>query len=162
MSPQRRPDQSGASLLEVLVSVLVLSLGVFAVVGLQTRAVKGNHSAYQRTQAVLMTYYIVEAMRVDSAAAKALDYNSASGSTDIDSNEPITPWCSAEAITKPGLAGTNLQAWMTALKDTLGDSEDTCGAVYCNTTGQCRVQVQWDDSRAGGLGEQTVQTITQL
>ena len=77
-TPARHPRRTlakGATLIEILVALLILSLGLLGMAGLQARAVKGNHSAMQRTQAVMMSYYILDAMRVDRANAKAGNYN---------------------------------------------------------------------------------------
>ena len=73
-----RRSQGGATILEVLVSVLVLSLGIFGMVGLQLRALKGNNSSFQRTQAVMMSYYIVDAMKVDDMLTKLSSLRAAS------------------------------------------------------------------------------------
>ena len=155
-----RRSQGGATILEVLVSVLVLSLGIFGMVGLQLRALKGNNSSFQRTQAVMMSYYIVDAMKVDVANAKALSYNTGEGS--LDSEDEIPALCSEDAVDASGLVGANQTAWIQGIKAALGPDASSCGAVYCTAEGECRVQVRWDDTKAGGLGKQIVQTVTKL
>lgn len=155
-----RRSQGGATILEVLVSVLVLSLGIFGMVGLQLRALKGNNSSFQRTQAVMMSYYIVDAMKVDVANAKALSYNTGEGS--LDSEDEIPALCSEGAVDASGLVGANQTAWIQGIKAALGPDSSSCGAVYCTAEGECRVQVRWDDTKAGGLGKQIVQTVTKL
>ena len=127
--------------------------------GLQARAVKGNHSAMQRTQAVMLSYYILDAMRVDSASAKALNYNTGSLSAGV-----IGPICNPDSITGTSLADNNLKHWIQSLKGNIGTAADTttCGAVLCDADGLCHIQVRWDDSRAGGLGVQILDTHTKL
>lgn len=153
--------QRGVSLIEVLVALLVTSFGLLGMAALQARAVKGNHSSMQKTQATIMSYYILDAMRVDRDSAKLLNYNT--GELDSATGR-IGPVCSAAAITGTTLADNNLKDWITALKASIGNSADstTCGAVLCNADGNCHVQVRWDDTRAGGLGVQIVETYTRL
>ncbi len=156
-----RKTQGGASLLEVLVAVLVTSFGLLGMAAMQARAVKGNQSSMQKTQATIMSYYILDAMRVDRSNAKLLGYNT--GSLDTATGL-IGPFCSTAAITGSTLADNNRIEWITALKSSIGNIGDstTCGAVLCDADGNCRVQVRWDDTRAGGLGVQMVETYTQL
>lgn len=154
--------QRGASLIEVLVALLVTSFGLLGMAALQARAIKGNQSSMQKTQAVVMSYYILDAMRVDRANAKALAYNTAESLI----AGKIGPICNADAVAVPlhPLAENNLKDWITSLKSEIGNSADstTCGAVLCDADGNCRVQVRWDDSRAGGLGVQIIETFTRL
>lgn len=151
---------SGATLIEILVALLVLSFGLLGMAALQARALKGNQSAMQRTQAVLMSYYILDAMRVDRNSAKSLNYNTGS----LDADGKIGPICNPAAISGTSLADNNRKHWIQSLKTTIGKVGDTttCGAVLCDAVGVCHIQVRWDDSRAGGLGIQIIDTHTKL
>lgn len=158
-SRSARLHSHGATLLEILVTLLVLSFGLLGMAGLQVRAVKGNLSAMQRTQAVMMSYYILDAMRVDSSNAKLLAYN-----TGAVTGSTIEAKCSSIAYTGSTLADHNMKHWIDNLKTTIGVVGDTstCGAINCDADGVCEVQVRWDDTAAGGLGAQMVSTITRL
>ena len=151
--------QKGATLIEILVAVLVLSFGLLGMAALQARALKGNQSAMQRTQAVMMSYYILDAMRVDRSSAKSLNYNtgSLSGTT-------IGAICNPDDVTGSSLANNNVKHWIISLKTAIGKAGDstTCGAILCDASGICQVQVRWDDSRSGGMGEQIITTHTKL
>lgn len=138
----------GATLIEILVALLVLSLGILGMTALQIRALKGNHSSMQRSQAVMLSYYILDAMRVDRNNARALNYNT---------GEPV---CSEDTIEGNTLADQNVKHWITSLKTNIGHASDdsTCGVITCDADGQCIIKVLWDDTRAGGLGEQTIET----
>ncbi|MFC3853855.1 type IV pilus modification protein PilV [Salinispirillum marinum] len=70
---QRRA--SGVSLIEVLVAILVLSIGLLGVAALMGNALQFNQGAQARTQAVLLASDIVERARVNRTdrAAYALD-----------------------------------------------------------------------------------------
>ncbi len=60
-----RIRQSGFSLMEVLVTVLVISIGLLGLAVLQAQALKNNSQAYVRTQAVLRGYDLAERMRAN-------------------------------------------------------------------------------------------------
>ncbi|SDJ04637.1 type IV pilus modification protein PilV [Variovorax sp. OV700] len=57
-----RASQSGVALIEVLVSVLLFSLGILGLVGLQTRAISLSIDAEDRNRAALIANDIAAAM----------------------------------------------------------------------------------------------------
>jgi type IV pilus assembly protein PilV len=153
-SPQRYPAtsvrlQCGVGLIEVLVAILILALGLLGMAGLQSRSLQTNQSSYARSQAVMMSYYILDAMRADRASASAGNYD-------------VANLCSATAITGTALADNTRKDWINSLKVGLGDTTATCGAISCDVSGLCTVKVIWDDQRAGGLGAQTFETQSHL
>jgi type IV pilus assembly protein PilV len=65
----RRTRSRGMSLIEVLVSLVILSLGVLAVVALQLVAKRNNADAGQRTIAAQLAYDLIERMRANASKA---------------------------------------------------------------------------------------------
>lgn len=63
----------GFTLLEVLIAVLVFSLGLLGVAGLMVLSVRTNHSAYLRTQASFLAESMADRMR--GSVGRTLDYN---------------------------------------------------------------------------------------
>lgn len=57
--------QRGVSLLEVLITVLVLSVGLLGLAALQATGTKFNHGAYLRTQATALAYEMSDRIRTD-------------------------------------------------------------------------------------------------
>lgn len=156
---QRAKLQRGVGLIEVLVAVLILSLGMLGMAGLQANALKANQSSYARTQAVMLSYYMLDAMRADRTMAidATLPYNTGALTSGV-----IGSVCSAATITGSSLADNTRKDWIGSLKLNLGDLDTTCGAIFCDSTGLCIVQITWDDSRAGGAGQQRFETSTRL
>ena len=70
----------GISLIEVLVSLVILSLGVLAVVALQLVAKRNNADAGQRTIAAQLAYDMLERMRANCAPARLNEYRTADNS----------------------------------------------------------------------------------
>ncbi|WP_370304873.1 type IV pilus modification protein PilV [Sinimarinibacterium flocculans] len=143
-----RPGRErGVGLIEVLVSVLVLSIGLLGIAWVQTRALSNNNSSMARSMAVVASYSILDAMRADRVRAMAGDYDVA----DMAANN-----CPAAG----SLAQTQLRNWCLELGATLGAVASTKGTVDCDTEGECTITVTFDDSRIGegGTGSQTVVT----
>jgi type IV pilus assembly protein PilV len=140
-----RGHQTGFGLVEVLVAVLVISIGLLGIASLQVLALKNTGSSMERSQAVIQTYSYLEYLRArrDQAVIGSLDL-------------PMT--CDPDNL--PG-SQVEQRRWITALRDTLGPA--SCGAVECQGGGRCTVTVRWNDSRAeGGLEEQELVTETLL
>jgi type IV pilus assembly protein PilV len=61
----RRIANNGFTLLEVLIALLILSLGLMGLAGLLVVSVQTNHSAYLRTQASFLAQSIADRMRAN-------------------------------------------------------------------------------------------------
>ncbi len=59
----------GFTMVEVMITVLVLSIGLLAIAGLQVTAKRSGHQAWQRTLAVSLADEMVERIRVNPAGA---------------------------------------------------------------------------------------------
>ena len=81
MSANAPPRQSGIVLLEALIAILIFSLGILAVVGLQAVAVKQVSDARYRSDAALLANQLLGTMWVGDRTAAALQtsYNSPQG-----------------------------------------------------------------------------------
>lgn len=146
-----RLRQTGFTLIEVLISVLILGIGMLGVAAMQATALRNNQSALQRSQAVIQTYTILDAMRANRNAAVLGQYNESKLCT---------------APTGNSLIDVSKKVWIDSLKQALGDFETTCGSISCKDA-NCLITVYWDDSRAKGLAgsgsaAQTVATRAQL
>ncbi len=110
--------QNGASLLEVLVAIVVLSLGLLGLAGLQVASLQLNQGALQRSQATLLAYDILDRMRANKVDALAGDYEIATGA-------------SASGSTVPDL---DLADWKAALVRALGPGADGFVCRRSNST----------------------------
>jgi type IV pilus assembly protein PilV len=66
--------QRGVSLLEVLVSVLVLGMGLLGVAALQTSSMRNTNSSLEKTMAVILTDTLAELLRANPEAARLGNY----------------------------------------------------------------------------------------
>lgn len=133
--------QSGFTLLEVLIAILVLSIGLLGLAGLMASSIRNSHSAYQRTQATWLAYDMIDRMRVNRATAIA-----------STNNYDIPIGTATSGLTS--LAGTDITSWKTLLANALPAGD---GSVDVDSnTRAVTVIVQWNDSR-GTLGSSTQQ-----
>ena len=67
--------QQGVSLLEIMISVLVLSIGILGMATLQLQSRKSSQSALTRTEVTQYAYMITDMMRANRSAALLGQYN---------------------------------------------------------------------------------------
>ena len=80
MSPLH--EQGGTSLIEVLVTVVIVALGLMGAAGLQSRMQLSEVEAYQRTQALVLLNDMANRITVNrSAAASVSTFAGASANT---------------------------------------------------------------------------------
>jgi type IV pilus assembly protein PilV len=150
-APSKRRGQAGVGLIEVLVAVLVLSIGFLGIAALQVRSLSMNNSSMARSVATMASYSILDAMRADLVNAQNGAYNTAA------------PLAGNACPTATGtLADTQLTQWCNQLAAGLGASASTTGMIDCTgSLGLCTVTVTYDDSKSrSSASDTTMQTVT--
>jgi type IV pilus assembly protein PilV len=126
-----RRAQRGVSLVEVLVSVVLVTLGLLGAAALQASALRNNQGSYERTQTSILTQGIFDAMRANLAGVDGDGYDTGG-------------WV-CTAPNGAGLANTDIARWIGDLQQQI--HAGACGNIDCNGRA-CTVRVRWDDSRA--------------
>lgn len=144
--------QSGFTLLEVLVAMLVLTIGLLGLAGLMASSMRNNLSASHRTQATWMAADIIDRMRANRASAIAGGYVAAAAL-----GTPV-------ACTVAAPAGTVEQQDIAAWKSQLGCVLPTGdGSIAVTNAARATVVIRWNDSRGSqGSATQTFTVDTQL
>lgn len=137
--------QAGVGLIEVLIALLVLSVGFLGMAALEAMSLSTNNSAFARGMATIASYSILDAMRSDLVNAESGAYNGTVTATSCP--------------TGGSLAKQQLNQWCTYLANNLSASASTAGKVACGNTGLCTITITFDDSRAGNGGA-TTQFVT--
>ena len=106
-------QQSGVSMIEVLIAILVSVIGLFSAMKLQLTAVSNTHSAYFRSQAALITNALVDQMRANPTAAVAGNYDitltgSVPGSGGMEVAD-LGQWRADLVATLPSATGSSAQ-----------------------------------------------------
>lgn len=132
--------ESGSTLIEVLVTVLVLATGLLAMGALQTRSLQFNQSASMRSQANVFAYDIVDRIRLNRGPKSA---NVTAYNVDYDASAPSTNAHAAADVT----------AWRDAMKKVLPDAKGkiTCAnAAATSTTRICTISIKWSEASLFG------------
>lgn len=124
----------GLTLVEILVALVVLSVGLLGLAAMQTTSVKFTTSAYQRTQATALAYDLIDRMRGNRLAALNNDY--------VVAFENPVPACGAFDGTG-SLRDQDIKAWRNAIACRL--PQGTGSVTRAND--EFTIAIQWDDSQ---------------
>lgn len=154
MKPTR--SESGFTMIEVLVALLVMAFGMLGIVSLLLVSTRANTSSILKQQAVQSAYNVVDKIRANRQAALAGNYTI----TDIPSSgAPIvpakpTPDCSiAVCGTAAQLAAYDTWYWLAEdlakkLPSGAGSITTAPAPAPLSSNTLITVTVQWDDSPA--------------
>ncbi len=169
---QRRsvPQIDGITLLEVLVALVILSVGMLGLAGLQAAGLSANGDAEQRTQAALVTNDMIERMRANPAAVSAGSYAAIDWGA-IDCAAAPDPFCAdrdvdAAACNAAQMAAFDAFVVRCAASDKLSaaslevECTDNNGAAEaCADTPFRMLTVGWQSANGGVDGDKSIATV---
>jgi type IV pilus assembly protein PilV len=131
--------QKGVGLIEVMVTVLILSTSLLALAALQNRSLQYNHEAYLRSQANILAYDLMDRIRLNLGQLG----NYALG---LDDDPPVGT----------SRAATDMREWRQRLAAALPDG---AGGVACNgATRVCVVNLRWLEANGTDPGNDSTTT----
>jgi type IV pilus assembly protein PilV len=141
----------GFTLLEVLIAVLVFSLGLLGVAGLMVLSVRTNHSAYLRTQASFLAESMADRMRGN--VGHTLDYNGDYAGSDATGD----PGCEATACAPDAVVARDKEVWSRQLGLFLPNATASidCAGTQLGTgtqigtapfNGLCTMLIRWTEA----------------
>lgn len=143
----RRQHLAGISLIEMLIALLVLSVGLLGMAGLQAYSLRNNVSAHHRSQATALGYEAIDFMRANAPQAVGVVGPPAVPRQNYD----IAYAASRSGTSQPDL---DLILWKTRLAETLPSGQ---GSIDCDpATRICTVGVRWDDTRGAAPAQEFV------
>lgn len=119
--------EKGLSLIEVLVTLLITSVGLLGLAAMQARSLQFNHGAYLRSQANILAYDMADRMRLNKDDARANLYN-----ISLSSGTPSAG----------GIVSTDQNQWLTQIAATLPSGD---GSISC-ATNICTLTIQWREA----------------
>ncbi len=148
--------QTGFSLIEILISLLILSIGMLGLGGLQLSSLKSAHNAHFRTVASIAATDLIDRMRVNPLAVANNQYASSLDITHCDTalakvceagNE-----CSAQEVASYDLYRVNCGV-VSGANQTGGVQYDlpqatlsvSCATAPCNTGDEHLIQIRWNE-----------------
>ena len=129
----------GFTLIEVLVTSVIMSIGLLGIAGLQVNALQSNQGAYYRSQATYIAYDMIDRMRINSDGVTTGQYNSINSAS-----LPTMPTCIANTTgcSSIDLASHDIVEWASSLSR-LPTGTATVARVGNNFT----VSVNWVEAR---------------
>ncbi|MGB8634542.1 MAG: type IV pilus modification protein PilV [Rhodanobacteraceae bacterium] len=168
----RKQPNSGFSLIEVLIALLVFSLGLIGLAGLLVMSTQANHGAFIRTQATFLAQNLADRMRANPVGLWNGDY---------DATWPVSgtePACSSSSPCTPAqVALRDKLVWGRLLAGYLPDDSNLKTVVKCtaNSTGLtmstyykmqppyngiCRMDITWTERSLAIGGSASNQTFS--
>lgn len=156
-----KSSATGFSLLEVLIALLVMSVGLLGIVGMVTTSLKANDGAYLRSTANSLAYSILDRMRANRQSATQGNYNISIGTT-----APVSAAClptrtctptqfaalcmgSANTCAPGAMAQADLGIWKQDLATDLPAGDGSIAtALDANGVIDVTIVIQWNAARA--------------
>jgi type IV pilus assembly protein PilV len=120
----RKAAQRGTSLIEILISVVILLLALLGAAGMMARSNQSEMESYQRVQALTMLQDM--AARLNANRQVATCYAVAGATTTAGTGGISAPTCSTGTAAQQATVTADLAAWNTAL---LGNAETTASGT---------------------------------
>ncbi|MDZ7925609.1 MAG: type IV pilus modification protein PilV [Marinagarivorans sp.] len=145
--------QQGYSLIEVLVSVVVLAVGFLGMTGLQARSLQSSQNSVLRTQAAFLSYDILEKMRGNPTANTAAAYAGKNGITEATN-------CLTTSCTTDQLAAFDVLSWKCTInsifcKDSVNNNLISTTSELPNgkgtisaSNGKVTIAIEWSEERS--------------
>lgn len=134
MNCHQKKYDSGFTLLEILICLVVLAIGLLGLAGLQATGLKNNHSAYHRSQAIQLSYDIADRMRANAAGIAS--YTGAANPAVCNASPGCTP---------VQMAGQDLVEWNALIASVLPNGT---GTITFDAPDYV-ITITWDDDRDG-------------
>lgn len=165
--PSLMNGSAGFTLIEILISVVVLAIGLLGMAALQMNGLRNNQSAYFRAQATQLAYDMADRMRTNIVEAR----DAASGGT-YNNGASTANNCATGPCTTAQMTGYDFSQWNAELtaqlpsgtgwvcidgtpNDGTSTSSPACdgaGTVYA-------IKVWWDDSRSVAANQRFVMSF---
>ncbi len=154
-----KKSQCGFSLIEVLVAVLVVSIGLVGLAGMQLVGLKGNQQSFSKNQAAHHTQSLLERMRGNSEAVINGDYtiDTAATALNCSAGQPINCTdaasnCSAAQIADYDIYQAFCGSQNASSGGIRGDLSSSQLKISCNggcATGDVSIDISWKEQALG-------------
>lgn len=128
-----RPRQRGMTLVEVLVTVVLISVGLLGIAALQLTSLKNNKEAHVRSQATILAGDILDRMRANARGFRAGEY--------------VVDW--DDTGTAGTLSGRDLSDWQAEIDRQLPNA---AGRVQRDANNIATIEIRWSERGNDAVG----------
>lgn len=145
-------NSAGFTLLEVMIAMVIFSIGLLGLAGIQAVSMQNNHSAYTRTVSMQLAYNISDVLR--TSTNNEGDVNSAFNSVTAAIPGTAPTSCilksggTAPDCTNADLAAFEIYHWKKRIEKELPSGLGTIAI----DDGVYTITIMWDDERTGATG----------
>ncbi len=136
---------NGFTLIEVLISMLILSVGLLGLAALQMTSLRQNLSAYHRTQATQLAYDIADRMRVNIDEAKLGSNSVYVKKTSSSANKKTSCTTVASVCSPAQMAEQDLYEWYDRLGAVLPNGLGIIESIGTIDKRLFTIKVSWND-----------------
>ncbi|MBL7004168.1 MAG: type IV pilus modification protein PilV [Gammaproteobacteria bacterium] len=137
---KNRATQTGMSLIEAMVALVVISVGLLGIAALQIIALQQNSSSQWHSQAVWYSYEITDRILANNAV-----FNSYDG---VDTNNDYSQNCQVNLCSAAQMIVADATDW----KDRISSLPAGRGMITSAGVDQLLITVMWDDDGTGATG----------
>jgi type IV pilus assembly protein PilV len=130
--PPCKADQGGATLIEVLVTLVVVSLGILGFSALLITGLTSNKLAMDRSHASILAYSIIDSMRSNKANAVLETYDRALGDPPPSGTQT---------------ANTDVSRWLAEVQARFPSGDGSIDLTQ--NTNEVTVTIAWDENKSG-------------
>ena len=140
-----RLSQGGFSMIEVLVSLVIISFALLGAAGLQAYAIRTNQGGNFRSQAVLLASDLAE--RMEANASTAINYTNYEQATSSKIDTTLNVQCISNICSPTQLADYDLSQWKNSISLTLPQSEWTVTRITSlgQNPSSYTIKISWVD-----------------
>ena len=157
-----RRRERGVGLIEVLVSVVILSIGLLAAARMQVEGMRFSQSAYHRSQAYFLASDIIDRMRANGVGVRAGAYDGAETAAGL-----AAPDCAATGCSPAQIAQRDIAQWSAALHPAgaagaaiaalpSGPGIQAIGRIAAVGENAYTVTMSWAETVGGELAEESL------
>ncbi len=167
--------QSGITLLESLVALLVLSIGLLGTAHMMATGLKQTNGSFARTQAIYIAENLAERMRANPEGIENMNYAGFDSNTIGDCTNRPAPYCETIGGAEPVACTAAQLAVFDQYQATCGSGGSTNGSngvkdllpagriqiicedgvIACTPDSTYTIIVSWNETEQNGAGDQT-------
>jgi type IV pilus assembly protein PilV len=170
-SKTNKSNHSGFTLIEILIAIVIFSVGLLGIAGIMTVSVRNNQNGYLRSQAVILANDMAAKMRANVSGLWEGAYNGAAPVAQATTCDASSPCDRTE------LAAYDMEQWGVALAQFLPSG---LGSIECETpaapsgimlqgnweasppfSGICDIVITWNESNETGSDDQSLNLVVQ-
>jgi type IV pilus assembly protein PilV len=149
----------GFTIIEVLVAMIILSIGVLGLGVLQLTSLQNSQSGQMKSQASIMAYDIIDSMRTNIPSVTSGSYGIALAA---DTPEAVNCYGGEADCTAAQMATSDVNHWRTTLGDSLPSGNGAIATTDLGDTTLVSVTISWVDPYSAADGNEQIVLTSEL